>query len=235
MRGDVIHALLLAALLVGPVSGCAPEPSDSQQDVARPPAVLPSPAAPEAAVAGESPAIPAGADTSPSKVTARVRGAFRWDSTRALRPGEPAEFVLDVIPEVSVDAMSVSVTYTGELELLSETPVALGAVGAGETRASAIQVRLSAPGRVELRASVEGRGPAGEVLFQVSYPLYLILVDGRVLAGVDGFSALEVAELERRKVAGDITEEAYERAKRRIHGGGAREEITVTPPASGVK
>ena len=232
MRGENLHALLVAALFVGSVSGCTPEPSDAQQRTSLPQAVSPSPVQPEAPVAQDPSVTTTATDAAPSKATSPVRGAFRWDPTRALIPGEVAEFHLDVTPEVSLDALSVSVSHTGELELLSATPMALGAVKSGDTHAAAIQVRVSKPGRVELRASVEGRDASGAKLFQVSYPLYLIIAKDRVLAGVDGFSALELADLERRRAAGEVTDEAYERAKRRIHGGGAQEVITVTPPAS---
>lgn len=232
MRGDVIYALLVAAMFLGAISGCAPRPSGTQPNTSLPQAVTPSPASPEAVVAEDASLATTATDAAPSKATSPVRGAFRWDLTRVLAPGDVAEFHLDVTPEVSVESLSVSVAHTGDLELLSATPMPLGAVKSGDTQAAAIQVRANKPGRVELRASVEGRDASGAILFQVSYPLYLIIAKDRVLAGVDGFSALELADLERRRESGEVTDEDYERAKRRIHGGGAQEVITVTPPAS---
>ncbi|MBX3180118.1 MAG: SHOCT domain-containing protein [Candidatus Hydrogenedentes bacterium] len=225
------YGLSVVAVLLALLGACSPNDAGPLEDV---PAAEPVPTDPTERPAEPSAssdqAEPAEHNTSTGKVTLPVQAAFRWDANAAWGPGNTAEFLLDITPGVAVAGLSVRVQHTGDLEILSEPTWEGGPVESGATETVPIQLRADTPGKSELRANIAGRGEDGGALFEVSRPLYLLLSGDRLFAGTGGFSALEMAALERRKAAGEIGEADYERARRQIQGGGAHEEITVTPP-----
>lgn len=225
------YGLSVVAVLLALLGACSPNDAGPLEDVPAAESVPTEPTEPPAEPsAGPDQAETAEHNTATGKVTLPVQAAFRWDADAAWGSGDTAEFLLDVTPGVAVSTLSVRVQHTGDIEFLSEPSWEGGPVASGATETVPIQLRAVTPGKAELRAGITGRGEDGAALFEVSRPLYLLLSGDRLFAGTGGFSALEMAALERRKAAGEIGEADYERARRQIQGGGAHEEITVTSP-----
>lgn len=210
------------------LAGCVPATGPAQSPT--PPPDSDSPA-PSSAETPDAPAISLPPPRAAGKVTLPVSATFQWDASKPIALGDPGQFHLAIRPQISVASLKVMIEATGAVELLSGPELTAGPIAGGAEHRMPIKARVNTPGRVELRARVVGSDPEGGVLFESSYPLYLLAVEERVLVGVDGFAALEQAELDRRKDSGALDDATYEREKRRIHGGGARESITVTPAA----
>jgi hypothetical protein len=233
VRKSLTQALLAMALAVGTVAGCAPNTPSPKDDAAPTPSAPSAESVPASPTPDEAPPTSPNVAPTPSKVTLPVQGAYRWDTSKPLVPGEITEFHLDIRSEIPVETLIVTINQIGDVELLSDRELKAGPLTTGETYTAPVKLRVTRPGRVELRAKVVGQNAEGAPVFGTSYPLYMLLINNRLLAGTNGYTPLEMAELERQKAAGELDDAAFEREKRRIHGGGARELITVTPASSG--
>lgn len=220
-----VFALCMGCALL---AGCAPPTGPAATPPPTPGAEVSSPPSDEAL---DAPTTFSPTPPPSGKVTLPVSGAFQWDASKPISLGEVGQFQLTIRPQVAVTALTVTMETSGAVMLITDSALSAGPIAGGAEHSFAVGARVDTPGRVEIRARVVGSDGDGRVLFETSYPLYLLAVDGRVLAGVEGFTALERAELERRRAAREVDDATYEREKRRIHGGGAQESITVTPAA----
>ena len=176
---------------------------------------------------GRAPAV-AAEPTEKTSIPAIVSISIEDEKSLAL--GKTARVALRITPDADAARMTVRFTQTGGVTFDSKPELTLGAVKAGQAGAADVAARLAQPGKAEIRGWFEAYDSAGAQLFAGSRALYLIITADKVLVGDSSFMALELADLERRLKAGEITSEEYTREVRRVRTGGVTETIHLTVP-----
>lgn len=192
------------------------------------PATDVTPAPPPSIAAGGGPNPPDFLRPKPEKVTSPVEVAFALDAGQALKPGGEARVTFTFTP--LVDAVRAQVRYeVNGPATVTPRETDAGAAQAGVPVAVSAKVSMN-PGRSELRAWAEGFDAAGNQIFARSEALYFIVKGDRVLAGPNGYQALEIHEMERQRDAGEISPEEFKQRINILRYGGAKEEVRITPP-----
>lgn len=163
------------------------------------------------------------------KPTAPVDTSLAFES-KQLKPKTPAALRFDITPLTPIANVTVKFEMIGVSRMDPHCAEEdLGNLPAGQKRSLRRSVTLSEPGKTEIKVWVKSMGPKGEIVFNQSTSLFVIVRDGEVLAGRGSFEAIEIAELKRRRDAHEITESEYQRRTDALVGGKSQETIKVIP------
>lgn len=213
-------AVLVVATLI---AACAPTPSAEESVSAAETAAVDN-AVPSTTSETDVPAPEEGKPSLPFDLALTIE-------EETVVPREPFTLKFEVTPRVPAERLILRFEVVeGEIELEGDATTIFSRARAGQTYTATVTARVAGTGRGHVRASVYTAQGTGEAERGPSKSLYFASSDKWVFHGTVGIGELALALAEKMLETGELTQEEYEDAVKRIRFGGAQSEIRTGPP-----